>query len=77
MNLAGILDPISLLVRSLSLGVYPAFNAGINGLMDLAGYDSFFRGKLRDFALPQEDLAASLESIAGLPKPPIRTTGKW
>ncbi len=36
MNLAGILDPISLLVRSLSLGVYPAFNAGINGMMDLA-----------------------------------------
>jgi ferredoxin len=36
MNLAGILDPISLVVRSLSLGVYPAFNAGINGLMDLA-----------------------------------------
>ncbi len=36
LNLAGILDPISLLVRSLSLGVNPAFNAGINGLMDLA-----------------------------------------
>lgn len=36
LNLAGILDPISLLVRSLSLGVYPAFNAAINGLMDAA-----------------------------------------
>ncbi|MBI4912644.1 MAG: 4Fe-4S binding protein [Acidobacteria bacterium] len=36
MNLAGILDPLSLLIRSMSLGIYPAFNAAVNGLMDLA-----------------------------------------
>jgi len=34
LQLAGIADPISLLIRSLSLAVYPAFQFGISGLFD-------------------------------------------
>lgn len=30
----GVLDPLSLTVRSLALGVYPAINAGLNGVLD-------------------------------------------
>lgn len=32
---AGVLDPLSLTVRSLALGLYPALNAGLNALLDL------------------------------------------
>jgi len=35
-QLTGIFDPLSLLVRHLSLGPYPALNAAANGLMDAA-----------------------------------------
>jgi len=38
--------------------------------MDLSGYDAYFRGKLSDHALPQEELEKSLASIKDLPKPP-------
>lgn len=34
LQLTGLLDPLSLLVRHLSLGAYPAFNRAVNGLMD-------------------------------------------
>jgi len=34
MQIVGIFDPLSLLVRSLSLGVYPAANYGVNAAMD-------------------------------------------
>jgi len=40
-----------------------------HGLMDLSGYDAYFRGKLSDHALPQEELDKSLASIKDLPKP--------
>jgi tryptophan synthase beta chain len=40
-----------------------------HGLMDLGGYDSYFSGKLIDYALPEEELRRSLKSIDGLPKP--------
>jgi polyferredoxin len=33
-QLTGVFDPLSLLVRHLSLGPYPAFNQGANGLLD-------------------------------------------
>jgi len=45
------------------------FNWSGHGLMDLTGYDAFFRGKLVDYPLPEEDLRKSLASIEGLPKP--------
>lgn len=31
----GVVDPLSLTVRSLALGLYPAFDAGVNALLDL------------------------------------------
>ena len=34
MNLVGIVDPISLLIRSLSVGIYPAFNYGVRSFFD-------------------------------------------
>lgn len=34
LQLAGIFDPLSLTVRSLSLGIYPAFNYSVNGILD-------------------------------------------
>jgi tryptophan synthase beta chain len=41
-----------------------------HGLMDLTGYDKYFRGQLTDYALPEADLCRSLDSIKDLPKPP-------
>ena len=40
-----------------------------HGLMDLSGYDAFFRGELVDYPLPEDELQESLQSIEGLPKP--------
>jgi len=48
-----------------------------HGLMDLVGYDKFLQGQLVDHALPEEELAASLESIQPLPPAPERRSGKW
>ena len=42
-----------------------------HGLMDLAGYDKYFRGQLKDFSLPAAELAASLEAIKSFPKPSV------
>ena len=46
------------------------FNFSGHGLLDLSGYDSFFRGRLSDYSLPDDELAKSLEAIKDLPKPP-------
>jgi len=53
------------------------FNWSGHGLMDLTGYDAYFQGKLVDYALPDEDLAAGLEVLKDLPKPEVRKSGKW
>ena len=53
------------------------FNWSGHGLMDLIGYERFFSGKLKDYALPDGDLAAGLDAIKDLPKPEVRKTGKW
>jgi tryptophan synthase beta chain len=47
------------------------FNWSGHGLLDLIGYDKYFRGQLSDYALPQAELDKSLEVIKGLPKPKI------
>jgi tryptophan synthase beta chain len=39
-----------------------------HGLMDLTGYDNYFRGKLIDYVLPEEEMQKSLQSIKGLPE---------
>jgi tryptophan synthase beta chain len=43
-----------------------------HGLMDLTGYDAYFRGKLTDYALPDDEMCRSLEAIKDFPKPPAR-----
>ncbi len=45
------------------------FNWSGHGLVDLAAYESFFRGKLSDHELPQEQIDAALKDIEPLPKP--------
>ena len=40
-----------------------------HGLMDLAGYQAFFDGKLSEYALPEEMLVRSTAVLEGLPKP--------
>jgi len=45
-----------------------------HGLMDLSGYDAYFRGKLTDFALPEDEMKKSLDAIKDLPKPPRKVT---
>jgi len=53
------------------------FNWSGHGLMDLTGYDAYFRGKLEDYPLPEEELAKSLDAIKDLPKPEVHRSGKW
>ena len=48
-----------------------------HGLMDLAGYNAYFEGKLHDYSFPQADLDANLEELKDLPKPSLTKTGKW
>jgi tryptophan synthase beta chain len=43
-----------------------------HGLMDLTGYDAYFRGKLSDYALPESEMCRSLEAIRDFPRPPSR-----
>jgi tryptophan synthase beta chain len=40
-----------------------------HGLLDLAGYESYFSGRLIDYPLPEEELRRSLKAIEGFPKP--------
>ena len=45
------------------------FNWSGHGLVDLGAYEAFFRGKLADHELPQEQIDAALKDIEPLPKP--------
>lgn len=49
MQLVGLLDPLSLLVRSLSVGAYPAFNYGVN-----AGMDVVYKVDAKALTVPSE-----------------------
>ncbi|MEW6667609.1 MAG: TrpB-like pyridoxal phosphate-dependent enzyme [Thermodesulfobacteriota bacterium] len=40
-----------------------------HGLVDMAAYEAFLRGKLADHALPEEEIHRALSDIAPLPKP--------
>jgi len=44
------------------------FNWSGHGLVDLAAYDSYFRGNLADHDLPQEQIDAALKDLEPLPK---------
>jgi len=45
------------------------FNWSGHGLVDLAAYEAFFRGKLQDHPLPEEEIMRALAAIQELPKP--------
>ncbi len=45
------------------------FSYSGHGLLDLAGYEKYMAGQLTDYALPEEDLQASLQPISDYPKP--------
>ena len=45
------------------------FNWSGHGLVDLGAYEGYFRGKLADHDLPQEEIDAALKDIEPLPKP--------
>jgi tryptophan synthase beta chain len=53
------------------------FNWSGHGLMDLTGYDLYFRGKLTNYPLPEEEIVKSTAVLEGLPKPEANKTGKW
>lgn len=40
-----------------------------HGLLDLPGYDAFLRGELTDYAMSDQEIAQSVKSMEGLPKP--------
>jgi len=48
-----------------------------HGLVDMAAYEAFMRGKLADHALPDEEIRRALADIAPLPKPKQYNPGKF
>lgn len=44
------------------------FNLSGHGLMDLKGYDNYFRGELVNYPLPQEEMDKSIAALADFPK---------
>ena len=40
-----------------------------HGLVDLAAYESYFKGKLSNYELPQEEIDLALKDLENLPKP--------
>lgn len=48
------------------------FNWSGHGLVDMAAYDAYLRGELRDYSLPEEEIKEALKEIESLPKPKIR-----
>ncbi|HUX51003.1 MAG TPA: TrpB-like pyridoxal phosphate-dependent enzyme [Spirochaetia bacterium] len=53
------------------------FNLSGHGLMDLAGYDAYFQGKLKDYAPTDEELARAAANLSGLPRPQVVRSGRW
>ncbi|HUX12349.1 MAG TPA: TrpB-like pyridoxal phosphate-dependent enzyme [Spirochaetia bacterium] len=53
------------------------FNLSGHGLMDLAGYDAYFQGKLKDYAPTDEELARSMAILGQYPRPVAAKTGRW
>lgn len=47
------------------------FNLSGHGLMDLRGYELYFRGDLVNYPLPEEDIAKSIHYMDNYPKPQI------
>lgn len=47
------------------------FNFSGHGLIDLVGYDKYFSGELTNFALAEEEIAASEKVFENFPKPQV------
>ena len=48
-----------------------------HGLMDLVGYDKYFKGQLVDHEMSHEEVAQSVASLKDMPKAQAIKTGKW
>jgi len=48
-----------------------------HGLLDLAGYQKYFDGKLFDYDLPQSEIDKAEADLKVFPKAPANKTGKW
>ncbi len=53
------------------------FNWSGHGLMDLLGYEKYFRGMLEDYPLPEDLMQESLKALENLPKPKAAKSGRW
>ncbi|HPY76864.1 MAG TPA: hypothetical protein PLQ45_03375, partial [Anaerohalosphaeraceae bacterium] len=53
------------------------FNYSGHGLMDLSGYDAYMSGKLKPYALPDEELLKTEACLKEHPKAEKRKSGKW
>jgi tryptophan synthase beta chain len=48
-----------------------AINWSGHGLMDLTGYDAYLSGRLTNYEMSDAEMAKSLKSLEGLPRPPM------
>ena len=53
------------------------FNYSGHGLMDLTGYEAYLSGKLKDYDLPDADLAKYTKELENLPEAEVRKSGRW
>jgi tryptophan synthase beta chain len=53
------------------------FNWSGHGLVDMAAYEAYMRGKLADHALPDDEIRRALADIGPLPKPKQYNPGKF
>jgi tryptophan synthase beta chain len=53
------------------------FNYSGHGLLDLAGYDKYMSGHLKELHLSEDELCESLDVIKDFPKVQKVKTGKW
>ena len=51
------------------------FNWSGQGLVDMAAYEAYLKGRLSDHDLPEEEIGRALEDISDLPRP--RGIVKW
>ncbi|MCX6557854.1 MAG: TrpB-like pyridoxal phosphate-dependent enzyme [Candidatus Aminicenantes bacterium] len=53
------------------------FNLSGHGLMDLNGYDAYFRGQLHNHELSEAELHRSLAVTEHFPRPRLQRSGRW
>jgi len=53
------------------------FNYSGHGLLDLAGYEKYMTGKLKELSISDDEICESLKVIKGFPAASKAKTGKW